>query len=261
VRLVAGIALMVAAAAGQAAAADMPLKAPVYKAPAYAYSWSGCYFGGNVGGGLGNRTGDREVINVNNATIAAGIGVPTTLGTGSNGVIGGGQIGCNYQTGAFVLGVETDFQGSGIRGSSTVNSPSINGADPTLATGSEQVGWFGTVRARFGFTPTSNLLLYGTAGLAYGRVSDSATLLFIPSADGNYAGAANGTRAGWTAGAGAEYAFAANWSVKLEYLYVDLDPTTVRMFDPTRPGQFFDYRFQHHDNIVRAGLNYRFLGP
>jgi outer membrane immunogenic protein len=53
---------------------------------------------------------------------------------------------------------------------------------------------------------------------------------------GNYAGTASQTKIGWTAGAGAEYAFARNWSVKLEYLFVDLGSTSVLMFGPTRPG-------------------------
>jgi outer membrane immunogenic protein len=127
----------------------------------------------------------------------------------------------------------------------------------TLGAGSERLDWFGTVRGRVGIAPINNLLLFGTGGFAYGRVEDAATLLFIPPADGNYAGMTSQTKVGWTAGAGAEYAFWRNWSVKLEYLYVDLGATDVLMSDPTRPGQSIDYRFQHRDNIVRVGVNYK----
>jgi outer membrane immunogenic protein len=245
-----------------AIAADLAARAPVYKAPPapYATSWTGCYFGANAGGGWANRTGDRDEINVNNAVIAAGTGVPVTMGTPSSGAIGGGQLGCNYQTGQFVFGVETDFQGSGIRGSSSISTVPGGGNDPTNGTGSEQLDWFGTLRGRAGFTPMNNLLLYGTGGLAYGGVKDNATLLFIPPADGSYAGSASQTKVGWTAGAGAEYALTRNWSVKLEYLYVDLAATDVQMMDPTRPGQSINYRFQHHDNIARIGVNYKLDG-
>jgi outer membrane immunogenic protein len=249
--------------AAPAAAADLATQAPpAYKAPPVPYvsGWTGCYLGANAGGGWGNSTGTRDAINVNNATITAGIGVPTSMGTSSSGAVGGGQLGCNYQTGLFVAGLETDLQASGIHGSSTINSPSINGADPTVGTGSEQLNWFGTLRGRLGVTPTNNLLLYGTGGLAYGGVNDRATLLFIPSGDGNYGGVTSQTRTGWTAGAGAEYAFTRNWSVKAEYLFLDLGSTGVVMTDPTRPGQSIDYRFAHHDNIVRLGLNYKFDG-
>jgi outer membrane immunogenic protein len=255
--------IFAAAGAVSAFAADLPArtytKAPVLADPVY--NWTGCYVGGNVGGGWGTHAGDRGIINSGNATLNAGIGVPAALGTGSSGVIGGAQIGCNYQTGSWVFGAETDIQGSGIRGSSSVFSPSIAGSDPTNATGNERIDWFGTARGRIGFTPANNWLIYGTGGLAYGGVRNSATLVLTPIGDGNYAGATSETRMGWTAGVGAEYAFARNWSVKLEYLYLDLGTTVVRMFDPGRPGTYIDYGFHHRDNIVRAGLNYHFGGP
>ena len=255
-------ALFAASGAVTATAADLPArtytKAPP---PPPAYSWTGCYLGGNVGWGWGNETGDRGALNAGNATLNAGIGVPVSLGTGSSGAIGGAQIGCNYQTGAFVFGVETDIQGSGIGGSSTVLSPSIGGSDPTTATGTGRLDWFGTARGRIGFTPMNDLLLYGTGGLAYGGVRNSASLVLTPIGDGNYAGATSQTNVGWTAGVGAEYAFGGNWSVKLEYLYLDLGSTLVQMTDPGRPNTFIDYGFRHRDNIVRAGLNYHFGGP
>ena len=251
--------LFLVAVNGPAFAADMPLKAPppLVTSPS---AWTGCYFGGNVGGGWGEHTGNRGVINSGNGTLNAGIGVPAELDIRSSGVIGGGQVGCNYQTGQIVFGIETDIQGSGITGNSTIFFPSPNGGitDATTANGEERIDWFGTVRARIGFTPMGDLLLYGTGGLAYGGVKSSATLVLTPPTDGNYAGAMSETRTGWTAGFGGEYAFARNWTVKLEYLYLDLGTTDVRIVDPGRPGTFIDYAFPHRDNIVRAGLNYKF---
>ena len=252
------IVLAALAVSGPVFAADLPVKAPPVRVATP--GWTGCYIGVNLGGGWGQHTGDRGIINSGNGTLNAGIGVPAALDIGPSGVIGGGQAGCNYQTGQFVFGLETDIQGSGIRGSANIFFPSPNGGitDATTTTGHEQLDWFGTVRARAGFTAMDNLLLYATGGLAYGGVSSSVSLVLTPASDGNYAGSASGTKTGWTAGAGAEYAFARNWSVKVEYLYLDLGTTTVRMVDPGRPGTFIDYGFRHRDNIVRAGVNYKF---
>lgn len=228
------------------------------RAPALLSTWTGCYVGGNIGGGWGTGTGDRGIINSGNATLNAGTTVPVGLGVKPSGVIGGGQVGCNYQTGSLVFGIETDIQGSGIHGTSTVFFPASGGLDASTTTGEERIDWFGTMRARFGFAALRNLLLYGTGGLAYGGVKSSATFVLTPASEGNYAGSVNDTRVGWTVGVGGEYAFAPNWSVRLEYLYVDLGRSNVRMFDPNRPGTFIDYSFRHRDNIVRAALNYKF---
>ncbi|MFZ3361396.1 MAG: outer membrane protein [Xanthobacteraceae bacterium] len=228
--------------------------------PAPVQSWAGCYVGANVGGGFGLDTGDRSNINVANPAVMAGIGMPTSYNVSDSGAIGGGQIGCNYQNGTFVYGMEADIQASGLQGGSTVITVPGGAFDSTTGTAQQRLDWFGTVRGRFGFTPSNNLLLYGTAGLAYGGVKDSATLVFSPPADGNYAGASNQTRVGWAAGAGAEYAMTANWSLKFEYLFVDLGKNAVQIFDPTRPGQSMTFQFHEQDNIFRVGLNYKFGG-
>ena len=204
------------------------------------YTWTGCYIGGNVGGGWGERTGNRGIINSGNGTLNAGIGVPVDLDTGPSGVIGGRQVGCNFQTSQFVFGIETDIQGGGILGNSTIYFRSPNGGitDATTASGEERIDRFGTARVRIGFTPMSSLLLYGTGGLAYGGVRNSATLVLTPATDGNYAGSISETKFGWAAGIGGEYTLADNWSMKLEYLYLDLGTSAVRMVDPGRPGTF-----------------------
>jgi outer membrane immunogenic protein len=223
-------------------------------------NWTGCYAGVNVGGGWGEHTGDRGIINSGNATLNAGVGVPTTLNIGPSGAIGGGQVGCNYKASQILFGVEADIQGSGVRADSAIFFPSPNGGitDATNAAGEERIDWFGTVRGRLGFIPTSNLLIYATGGLAYGGVDTSASLVLTPASDGNYSGRASETRAGWAVGAGGEYLFTPNWSVKLEYLYLDFGMTNVRMLDPGRPGTFIDYSFHHRDNVFRVGLNYKF---
>ena len=140
-----------------------------------------------------------------------------TLGS-QGGVVGGAQVGYNFQFNQFLIGAETDFQGTSLSGGgnntpltlfpvplSTPNSyltpiGAITGANVSLP-------WFGTVRGRVGYLFTPTLLLYGTAGFAYGQVD---------------AFGFNNTRTGWTAGGGVEWMFAPHWSAKVEYLYVDL---------------------------------------
>jgi outer membrane immunogenic protein len=155
--------------------------------------------------------------NVNNAT----------LGARSTGVTGGAQLGYNWQIGSRVTGVEADIQGSGIKGSaSAVPTLLITGQPATgvLDSSEPKLSWFGTVRGRLGVTVTPDLLLYGTGGLAYGHVDTSANFSESDSGDDSVQAPASvsKTKVGWTAGAGAEWMFARNWSAKLEYLYVDL---------------------------------------
>lgn len=60
--------------------------------------------------------------------------------------------------------------------------------------------------------------------------------------------------------AGAEWAITDRWTVRTEYLHLDLGTDVVRGFDVTCnfPGVFLDYSFPHRYDIVRAALNYRF---
>src|SRR5882757_6157690 len=109
-----------------ASAADLPVKAPAvpYVAP---YSWTGFYIGANLGYGWARASDD--------------LGMSSNL----NGVIGGGQIGYNWQINNIVLGVETDFQGSGERASSNGLFLGV----PVSVTG--RIRYFGTVRGRIGY--------------------------------------------------------------------------------------------------------------
>jgi outer membrane immunogenic protein len=272
--------------ATSALAADLPVrtytKAPVYVDPAY--NWSGFYLGGNVGYSWGrartdgNETGTQSVSEFTAITniLLPGFPVVTTLPTtplsgraNVNGVIGGGQAGYNWQRGTWLFGLETDIQGSGERGSSDVCAVTAGCATGTgLFTANYKLDWFGTARGRIGILPTDRVLLYATGGLAYGGVSATAPL--IPLSWGS-------TRAGWTVGAGAEAAIDHNWSIKLEYLYMDLGnvggnsttstnvvtqlgvPIRFNTVTTTALTSAFNTRFT--DNILRVGVNYRFGGP
>jgi outer membrane immunogenic protein len=259
--------VVAAALSGSAFAADLPPRTYA-KAPAVApvSNWSGLYVGGNLGYGWGSGNTDFSFpgdLGFNN----------TTLGARSSGVIGGAQLGYNWQIGSVVTGLEADIQGSGIKGSA--RAPAI----PTIVllvpfesslSSEHKRSWFGTVRGRLGVTVTPELLLYGTGGLAYGRVDASANWFLSVEEGGAGGGRAqqqapasvSKTKVGWTAGAGAEWMFARNWSAKLEYLYVDLGSESAigdvtanfRLEDPAKVG----YTWHTRENIARVGVNYHF---
>jgi outer membrane immunogenic protein len=186
---------------------------------------------------------------------------------GPKDITGGLQAGYNRQFDKYVVGIEADFNYTGVN-----NSATINATGPLLApaffpeTISHRLDWFGTVRGRLGFTPADRLLLYATGGFAYGRVESSTSITFsTPGIFFPFTGSASTTRAGWTAGGGGEWAFADHWSEKLEYLYVDLGTMSYLSGNGNPFGfatpSFFQTNVTTHEHIVRVGLNYKFGGP
>jgi outer membrane immunogenic protein len=265
--LAAATALMALTATGAAWAADLPPPVPFKAPPPPAwYDWTGFYIGANGGYSWGRAS----------TTITAP-GLPAFSGSQDvNGGLGGGQIGYNWQFNHnWVVGLEADFQGTGQSGNAglptVVTTPAIAvlalPSTTTTGTISQKLPWFGTVRGRLGVEPANGWLLYGTGGLAYGEVDTSTSV----TATTGFAGAppiavvttgssAHNIQAGWTLGAGVEYAFLPRWSVKLEYLYVDLGSFTNTL---TGTGAYPTLVSSTHftDNIFRAGINYNFGGP
>jgi outer membrane immunogenic protein len=259
-------------------AADLPVKAPVYKAPvAVAPSWTGFYIGVNGGYGWSNGA-DIDLVSGGVPSvspplaIAAGNAIPPTLNTHPEGFIYGGQIGYNYQLHQWVLGVEADLSGSNINGSATQTGVAPVVGFPfsanASATGNRKLNLFGTVRGRLGFTPNDALLVYGTGGVAYGHVESSTATSDIPTnvIIGPAFGSASGMRTGWTGGGGLEWTFAPHWSLKAEYLYYDLgnltytlSPNSVTTCCTTVVGSVFTTATaKFTGSITRLGLNYRF---
>jgi outer membrane immunogenic protein len=253
---------------GAASAADMAVKAPVYKAPppVAVFGWNGWYAGVNGGYAWGNSTGNLNAFSTtpaidNFGPAVAGGGTPSFLGAKHEGGFGGAQVGYNWLWTNWLLGAEADIQGAGIGQTSTVVFPGGGGIVPSVSTGRDHLNWFGTVRGRAGFVANS-VLFYGTGGFAYGGVNTSVTNVFTPGTAGTFAGSSSGTRVGWAAGAGVEWGFAPNWSVKGEYLHVDLGSSNTTILDPVNfPGAFATYRFHHDLDTVRVGVNYHFAGP
>src|ERR1700730_7151250 len=257
----------------------MYAKAPL--ATAVVYDWTGFYIGGNAGYSWGRERTDGNLTGTQNVSVFRTAG-PTLIssvttaaalplsGRGNmDGFIGGGQIGYNWQSSKWLFGLEADFQGSDERATPDVCTVAGFPLGSSILTANYKLDWFGTARGRVGFLATDRVLLYATGGLAYGHFSANAPL--VPLSWGS-------TRAGWTVGAGAEAAIDRNWSVKLEYLYMDLGyiggsgatATTVANA-PNTPALGFNtvttttltsaFNTRFTDNIVRVGVNYRWGGP
>ena len=250
------LAALLALGPASAFAADLPARTYT-KAPMMApiNTWQGFYIGGNVGYGWGNSGTDFTGLP---STVIFNV-APTSLDTKPKGVIGGAQIGYNWQMGSLVTGLEADIQGSDMKGSATRSPVSLIDTGPL--TGSSQsadqrLSWFGTVRGRLGITVTPTVLLYATGGLAYGEVKGSANTFFDETA--SWPASIRETKVGWTAGAGAEWMFAHQWSAKVEYLYLDLGNVSAISNNPLTAGAQVNYTWKNQDHIVRAGVNYHF---
>lgn len=294
------IAALLASCGGVAFAADLPnTKAPPnFLAPAPVSSWTGFYAGVNVGYGFsadprdnGEQTYYANTSGDDSGTENHGPGGPSwNTPTSLSGVLGGGQIGYNLQVSPFmVAGLEADFQGSGLSGSSssfdsthmTLLPFPVGGPNewPVAGTAdvSQHVNWFGTVRGRLGWLATPDLLAYATAGLAYGQVRQNFSYVggFLADPALGFMGShwngdasSSSIRVGWTAGAGIEWKVPGwqNWSVKAEYLYTDLGSDTVNLEAPAfRNSNGTGGRTVHATNsvdarwhTVRVGLNYHF---
>lgn len=250
-------------------AADMPIKAPV--APIVApYNWTGFYVGGNIGGSWGRMNADFSL---------AGAPIGSTS-QNMDGWLGGIQAGYNFQSGKWLFGLEGDIQATSQKGTSTVAgaTPDIPGIpciqfDPPApacipGTGipavpgvpgsvsyEQKLPWFATFRGRLGATVTPTLLLYATGGLAVGKIETNASFT-IPTAA--VATSFSDTKAGWTVGAGVEWGFSPNWSVKLEYLYIDFGHTDNSFSSIAPFTGSFTAESHVTDNLVRGGINYRF---
>jgi outer membrane immunogenic protein len=271
-----------------ASAADIAPAAPVYvKAPvAIPYSWTGFYAGGNLGYGWGSANQSLSV-SESNEPFSAGLTQllnTTTAGT-LNGGIGGVQAGYNWQVGNFLLGLETDIQASGQRGNNSFNGTIHTfgaGDNPVSVSDTSRLEWFGTVRGRLGVT-RDRWLVYATGGLAYGEFGESGNAQPanpIPQAsNAPFLWDQSTMKAGWTIGAGVENAISANWSWKVEYLYVSLGHISANVSggvgttagfaencygapgggrcDGSNPG-FGSMTSKFTDSIARVGVNYKF---
>jgi outer membrane immunogenic protein len=235
-----------------ASAADMRVKAPVYKAPpSVAYDWTGCYGGGNIGYGW-QKTAATDAQPGAEPPFDAG----SDVGTGA---VGGGQIGCDYQFAPkWILGIQGMFDGADVNGSHVAPFSYAETNSETFAT---RTDWFPTLTARVGYAVWPQAMLYFKGGVAWvkSRYSDADP---SGSAEAPYSGQAGGTRTGWTIGGGGEYLLQPNVSLFIEYNYVDLGAKTFGfVYDCGGSCSFSNpYHYSQKQNLqtVLFGLNYRF---
>ncbi len=258
-----------------ALAADM-MRAPPVAAPV-AYTWTGCYVGLQVGNSWGRS--DHTTVANSGETNVAGVFRPIPAGAtiadpfSLTGFIGGVEGGCNYQVGWWVFGFEVDWSTTNKEGQA--NEPDgvgtfIRPGNPFWVSSTKE-RWLGTARGRLGFTVWDKSLLFVSGGGAWAKVDTSEFLLngvaagaflttFAPSAttthqEGHWQG-------GWTIGGGWEYALGYGWSIKSEYLYVDLGRFTT--FNSIIPGNILTANIigprevRLTDHIWRVGMNYSF---
>jgi outer membrane immunogenic protein len=273
---------LAALAAGPALAADMPRKAPAYTPPPPppVVSWTGCYIGGFAGGAWesSNVADFTDLGNAANASFsggasAAGI-VPShsySVGDSGGSFIGGGTLGCNWQPvgSPFVLGLEGEFGYLKLKGD-TFDPNTLAGTQTTPdVLGSARVGdWYGMVTGRLGYA-FDRVLLYVKGGAAFVRTQASVLdqCANTTAGCGNWFISTSGseTATTWTIGGGLEWAFAPNWSVKGEYMFIGLDnefQTSGLAIKGSGGvvggGPFvFNHRFDGI-NTAKVGLNYRF---
>jgi outer membrane immunogenic protein len=209
-----------------ALAADIPArqayKAPAYTAPALIYNWTGFYIGGHVGGAF---SGDNSLQNNNGR------------------FLGGVQGGFDYQFAPnWVGGIEAQYSWMD-RNTTGIAFP----AGSLITSGNDQLG---SVTGRFGYT-WGPALLYAKGGYAWrGNNNLGVSVAGAPVAfttDANH-------RDGYTVGAGLEYLFAPNWSVKGEYQYYNFGSTSFT----SGPAPITGSRFRDDEHTVKLGINYRF---
>jgi outer membrane immunogenic protein len=246
-RLFLGSVALVALGLGTPAAfaAEMAVPAPA-PAPLPAYTWSGCYVGASAGTSSGSsqhfRTSD---------------GAPITESFDLSGFIGGGQLGCNWQWGAWVFGIEGD--GSAVNKSGQgfeldpIPRPNTNWISQT------QERWFVTARGRLGLTNFwwfgDKTMVYVTGGGAWAKIDASEFLTTNIIGTGHQE---SNTRSGWTVGGGIEYALGYGWSAKGEFLYADFGTFNTFTSPPFATTNIFPRDVKVKDYVWRAGMNYKF---
>ena len=241
--------------AGAASAADLPVKArPYVAAPAPVFSWTGCYVGVHGGAGVVHDQGffgQRNLPEIVTLDDRHGVGG-----------LAGGQIGCNYQIGMLVLGIEGEGFWSGMK--ITADEFGFGTASNTLvASASIRNKWDYDVAGRIGVA-FDRALVYGKAGWVAGAFDWNWATLGLAAGFSNQGSA---TLDGLLIGVGLEYAFFDNWTAKFEYDYLGFDAKNVRFtslctlsFCATSPTASFTENVSADKHIFKVGLNYKFGG-
>jgi outer membrane immunogenic protein len=269
------LALLAAASVGfggvqLSAAADMPLptKESVLIPPPF--SWTGFYVGGNVGAGFGTTESTLNIAPPNPIiTAIAGPGVPPItfnlplVSQSTNGFLGGGQVGYNWQTGIFVLGIEGDFDWTGLQG----NAPCV-----VILACNVKHDWEADITGRIGVVAVDRALLYLKGGVAWEQSNYSiGNSITVGGTSVAATANASATRTGGLLGMGIEYKFLDHWSTKLEYNFIDFGnqsvnfPIAVGVTGVTIPAPItaalaggVPVTIREFQHVIKAGVNYEF---
>jgi len=251
---VAVLAALFAAWSGSAGAADLPLPMKAPPAVAAGADWSGWYAGPN----LGVVRGDEAIAWTAAPSVggflpagAADVNASSPGHVTTAGFTGGGQIGYNRQIQSLVVGLEADLDYTEVNGTRNL----LSGTFQNPYTQSVQSNWLGTIRGRLG-APCRSWLFYATGGLAVAHESFTDNFLGLHGV-GPINSSVGATRAGWAAGAGVEWAVAGAWSVKAEYLHVDLG-TLTDVGASAINAATITHAHGLTEDIGRVGFNYRF---
>ena len=238
-----------------ASAADMPVKAYVAPIPVV-NNWTGCYVGGTAGytWGTSKQTYGGTRAGVPDAFLPVGFDVTGNYNV--NGMLGGGEAGCNYQTNNWVWGIEVDGSWSGAQGAAGPTPGAIAaGANSARLFRTEQ-RWLATARGRLGYA-ADKWLWYVTAGAAWSGFdvnNDACAIAANACRNPTHV-----NRTGWIVGGGTEYALSGGWSVKGELLYADFG--TFHYDDSPAANsciQCYSMDVKMSEWIARLGVNYRF---
>jgi outer membrane immunogenic protein len=251
------IAFIVVAASLPAMAADLTPMVKAAPAPVMAvppFNWNGIYIGVHLGGAWASR----DFTQTNTLFPATVEGGTIT----SSGIVGGGQIGWNWQFAPnWLLGVEADVSAADLNGSVNT-SPAVG---PAVVGWNDKTDLFGTVRGRLGYV-WNNWMIYGTGGFAWADNQFTRTQL-VAGPNSPAAGLVNSnsqTATGWVAGVGAEWGFARNWTARIEYLHIDVGGTISGFSAPVGvAGAVGVNTFGINESdltidTVRAGVNWLF---
>jgi outer membrane immunogenic protein len=230
-------------------------------------SWTGLYFGGNIGDTLGRSTANTSTVfsatGYFATTSVPAIGTTGRQSLSPNGITAGGQGGMNFQSGSLVFGGEADFGIMHLSESAT-GTTTYPCCSPTAFTITQSIDtdWLFTARGRGGYS-MGNALIYATGGLALTKLDYQAQFTDT-FATANETGGADKSKTGWAGGGGIEYKMGGRLSVKGEYLYADFGrvtatSTNLTAFTPTQtfPTNVFTHTAAMHAHIFRGGVNYR----
>jgi outer membrane immunogenic protein len=248
------VSVLAALATTPALAADMLVKKAPPRPPAPAWSWTGFYLGANVGGGWGKSDWFEDP-----TASGSGLGLPgfQDASINASGILGGGQIGFDYQNGWAVFGIQADADATGIRGNASSCFPEVAVVTNITQSCSTKIDAMGTVTGRIG-AAVNRTLFYVAGGYAWehehlGNPCVNCAAVGVGSFNAQFSGA----RSGWTVAVGPEYALAENWSTFLQYNYFVFDSNAV-LADPNMIVGNETEKVRDKINVIKAGINYRF---